>query len=172
MINGAVLCLASCRSRSVRGPNLLPRHDHHWSTVFPELPKRTLNDVTSRDSCWSPVSDDLSLPPQDEGRYPLRSLLLSCCCGHCLQCHIDESSSLSTFDKQLKSNSVHSSVHFIKMPSSHEILSTTTVTAAGGLLHRVQHASTSTGTNMIFAIFLPASYTIGTSQGPLPAICK
>ena len=59
----------------------------------------------------------------------------------------------------------------IMPPSSLEILSTTTVTARGGVLHRVQHASTSTKTNMIFAIFLPSSYLIGAGKGPIPAIC-
>lgn len=59
------------------------------------------------------------------------------------------------------------------MPLAIEVLSTTTVTARGGVLHRVKHASTSTQTDMIFAIFLPASYVIGaTKQGSMPAICK
>ena len=53
-----------------------------------------------------------------------------------------------------------------------EILSTTTVTARGGLLRRVKHASTSTKTDMIFAIFLPSSYLIGAGKGSIPAICK
>lgn len=58
------------------------------------------------------------------------------------------------------------------MSSSHQILSTTTVTARGGLLHRVKHASTSTQTDMVFAIFLPSSYMIGANKAPLPAICR
>jgi len=49
-----------------------------------------------------------------------------------------------------------------------EIISTTTVTPKGGVLHRVKHASTSTQTDMIFAIFLPSIYKI--SGPPLPAI--
>lgn len=53
---------------------------------------------------------------------------------------------------------------------AYEILSTTTVTANGGLLHRVKHASSSTGTDMIFAIFLPSSYMV--DKGSIPAICK
>jgi hypothetical protein len=52
-----------------------------------------------------------------------------------------------------------------------QILSSTVVTAQGGVLHRVQHASTSTHTNMIFAIFLPSIYAIGANQGPFPVIC-
>jgi S-(hydroxymethyl)glutathione dehydrogenase / alcohol dehydrogenase len=40
------------------------------------------------------------------------------------------------------------------------ILSRRAVTAAGGILYRCQHASTSTGTDMIFAIFLPSRYHI------------
>eukprot|EP00977_Amphora_coffeiformis_P014617 scaffold4133_cov146-Amphora_coffeaeformis.AAC.1 len=51
-----------------------------------------------------------------------------------------------------------------------EILSTTTVTARGGILRRVKHASTSTNTPMIFAIFLPSSYFIGSGKGSMPAI--
>jgi S-formylglutathione hydrolase len=39
-----------------------------------------------------------------------------------------------------------------------EILSTTTVTAKGGVLHRVKHDSSATKTEMIFAIFLPSSF--------------
>lgn len=49
-----------------------------------------------------------------------------------------------------------------------EIISTTTVTPKGGVLHRVKHVSTSTKTDMIFAIFLPSIYKI--SGPPLPAI--
>jgi hypothetical protein len=39
-----------------------------------------------------------------------------------------------------------------------EILSTATVTPKGGVLHRCKHKSTSTKTDMIFAIFLPSVY--------------
>jgi len=53
-----------------------------------------------------------------------------------------------------------------------EILSTTTVTARGGVLHRVKHASTSINTPMIFAIFLPSSYSIWIGKGTMPAICE
>jgi S-(hydroxymethyl)glutathione dehydrogenase / alcohol dehydrogenase len=42
--------------------------------------------------------------------------------------------------------------------SSVKILSTTAVNPQGGVLHRVQHRSSSTGTDMVFAIFLPSSY--------------
>lgn len=52
-----------------------------------------------------------------------------------------------------------------------EVLSTTAVTPKGGVLHRVKHLSTSTKTEMIFAIFLPNSYKItGKQSSPLPAI--
>ncbi|KAL7564638.1 hypothetical protein ACA910_009326 [Epithemia clementina (nom. ined.)] len=51
-----------------------------------------------------------------------------------------------------------------------KILSTRTVTPQGGILHRVQHASTSTQTEMIFSIFLPQVYSVGTNQGPTPAV--
>jgi S-formylglutathione hydrolase len=40
-----------------------------------------------------------------------------------------------------------------------EILSTATVTPKGGVLHRCKHKSTSTKTDMIFAIFLPSVYS-------------
>ena len=53
-----------------------------------------------------------------------------------------------------------------------KILSTQTVTPQGGILHRVQHASTSTQTDMIFGIFLPHVYQVGITTGPTPAICK
>ena len=53
-----------------------------------------------------------------------------------------------------------------------KILSTRTVTPQGGILHRVQHASTSTQTDMIFGIFLPHVYQVGITTGPTPAICK
>jgi hypothetical protein len=52
-----------------------------------------------------------------------------------------------------------------------KILSSTVVTAQGGVLHRVQHTSTSTQTDMIFAIFLPSIHAIGANQGAFPAIC-
>jgi S-(hydroxymethyl)glutathione dehydrogenase/alcohol dehydrogenase len=50
-----------------------------------------------------------------------------------------------------------------------KILSTTAVTPEGGVLHRVQHRSTSTGTDMTFAIFLPSSHarTGGTSSSSM-----
>jgi len=54
--------------------------------------------------------------------------------------------------------------------TSIEILSTKAVTAKGGVLHRVKHASSSTGTDMIFAIFLPATYTLRLSTTTIPAI--
>jgi S-formylglutathione hydrolase len=41
-----------------------------------------------------------------------------------------------------------------------EILSTATVTPKGGVLHRCKHKSTSTKTDMIFAIFLPSVYSV------------
>jgi S-(hydroxymethyl)glutathione dehydrogenase/alcohol dehydrogenase len=41
-----------------------------------------------------------------------------------------------------------------------EFLSSRAVTTAGGMLHRVKHASTSTQTDMIFSIFLPSSYVV------------
>jgi S-(hydroxymethyl)glutathione dehydrogenase/alcohol dehydrogenase len=41
-----------------------------------------------------------------------------------------------------------------------EFLSSRAVTTAGGMLHRVKHASASTHTDMIFSIFLPSSYAI------------
>ncbi len=44
--------------------------------------------------------------------------------------------------------------------SAIEILSTATVTPKGGLLHRCKHKSTSTKTDMIFAIFLPSVYSV------------
>lgn len=48
------------------------------------------------------------------------------------------------------------------------ILSQCAVTPAGGVLYRCQHASTSTGTDMIFAIFLPSVYLI--QGGPLASL--
>ena len=52
-----------------------------------------------------------------------------------------------------------------------EILSSTPVTKnGGGMLHRVKHASASTNTDMVFAIFLPATYAIGASIAPIPAL--
>jgi S-(hydroxymethyl)glutathione dehydrogenase / alcohol dehydrogenase len=55
-----------------------------------------------------------------------------------------------------------------------KILSTTAVTPQGGVLHRVQHRSTSTNTDMVFAIFLPSPYaTRSQSQSqssPFPAL--
>lgn len=56
--------------------------------------------------------------------------------------------------------------------STVKILSTTAVSPQGGLLHRVQHRSTSTGTDMIFAIFLPSCYNRRnpSSNRPFPAL--
>ena len=51
-----------------------------------------------------------------------------------------------------------------------EILSSTRVTKNGGMLYRCQHASSSTQTDMTFAIFLPSIYAVGASQAPLPAL--
>jgi S-formylglutathione hydrolase FrmB len=69
--------------------------------------------------------------------------------------------------------------------SSIEILSTTKVSRLGGMLYRCKHASTSTKTDMIFAIFLPAIYychkqkqkssdpaTAVAAATVIPAICK
>jgi hypothetical protein len=53
-----------------------------------------------------------------------------------------------------------------------KILSSITVTAHGGVLHRVLHPSAVTMTDMIFSIFLPSSYKVGSAKAPLPAICK
>ena len=50
-----------------------------------------------------------------------------------------------------------------------EMLSTTVVSRGGGVLHRIKHASTSTKTDMIFAIFLPSTYKKG-ADAPLPAL--
>jgi S-formylglutathione hydrolase FrmB len=47
-----------------------------------------------------------------------------------------------------------------------EILSTTSVTSKGGLLHRVKHSSVSTQTDMVFAVFLPAIYAVGQTMTP------
>jgi len=56
-------------------------------------------------------------------------------------------------------------------PKNVEIISTVTVTKRGGVVHRVKHASSSTGTDMTFAIFLPAVHKIGsTKSNALPAI--
>lgn len=44
------------------------------------------------------------------------------------------------------------------MPTVIETLSSTVVTRQGGVLHRIRHASTSTATDMIFAIFLPSTH--------------
>jgi S-(hydroxymethyl)glutathione dehydrogenase/alcohol dehydrogenase len=49
-----------------------------------------------------------------------------------------------------------------------EILSSRTVTSAGGILHRCKHASSATGTDMIFSIFLPSSFQI--QGGPTPSL--
>lgn len=51
-----------------------------------------------------------------------------------------------------------------------EVISSTVVTKNGGMLHRCKHSSTSTKTDMTFAIFLPAIHEIGVSKSPLPAI--
>jgi S-(hydroxymethyl)glutathione dehydrogenase / alcohol dehydrogenase len=51
-----------------------------------------------------------------------------------------------------------------------EVISSTAVTKNGGMLYRCKHASSSTNTEMTFAIFLPAIYPIGVSKAPLPAI--
>ena len=51
-----------------------------------------------------------------------------------------------------------------------QVLSTTCVTATGGILYRCKHASSSTKTDMVFSIFLPSSYSIGASMSPTPAI--
>lgn len=54
---------------------------------------------------------------------------------------------------------------------STEIIATIAVTPHGGVVHRVKHASTSTGTDMIFAIFLPSTYKVGaTKANAIPAI--
>lgn len=55
------------------------------------------------------------------------------------------------------------------MGSGIEILSKQVVTPSGGVLHRCKHFSVSTKTDMIFAIFLPASYN-GSGSGNIPAI--
>jgi S-formylglutathione hydrolase len=47
-----------------------------------------------------------------------------------------------------------------------EILSTATVTPKGGVLHRCKHKSTSTKTDMIFAIFLPSVYSADAANFP------
>jgi len=50
-----------------------------------------------------------------------------------------------------------------------EILSKTRVGGpSGGFYHRVKHASSSTGTDMIFGLFLPSSHT--TTKEPTPVI--
>jgi S-formylglutathione hydrolase len=51
-----------------------------------------------------------------------------------------------------------------------KVLSSKAVSPKGGMLYRCKHASTSTKTDMTFAIFLPAVYEIGTSRDPLPAL--
>jgi S-(hydroxymethyl)glutathione dehydrogenase/alcohol dehydrogenase len=51
-----------------------------------------------------------------------------------------------------------------------EILSSTAVTTRGGMLYRCKHMSTSTKTEMTFAIFLPSVYAIGANKDPLPAL--
>ena len=51
-----------------------------------------------------------------------------------------------------------------------EILSSTPVTKNGGMLYRCKHTSSSTKTDMTFAIFLPSIYAIGASNAPLPAL--
>lgn len=51
-----------------------------------------------------------------------------------------------------------------------EILSSTPVTKNGGMLYRCKHSSSSTKTDMTFAIFLPSIYAIGASSAPLPAL--
>lgn len=51
-----------------------------------------------------------------------------------------------------------------------DILSSKVVTPNGGMLYRCKHSSTSTKTEMTFAIFLPAIFAIGTSKAPLPAL--
>jgi hypothetical protein len=64
--------------------------------------------------------------------------------------------------------------------SSVEILSSTKVSRLGGMLHRCKHASTSTHTDMIFAIFLPSIHqqekdqdaTTAAAATTIPAICK
>jgi S-(hydroxymethyl)glutathione dehydrogenase / alcohol dehydrogenase len=52
--------------------------------------------------------------------------------------------------------------------SSIEILSETTVTPSGGVLYRCKHVSTSTKTDMIFAVFLPSVYKVSSIN--IPAI--
>jgi len=64
--------------------------------------------------------------------------------------------------------------------SNVEIIATIAVTPRGGVVHRVKHASTSTGTDMVFAIFLPSIYGVlsagaagkesSPSSSPLPAV--
>jgi len=56
------------------------------------------------------------------------------------------------------------------LPVGIEILSSTSVSKTGGRLLRVKHASSSTKTDMTFAIFLPKVHFIGTSSAPLPAL--
>ncbi|CAB9499457.1 Alcohol dehydrogenase class-3 [Seminavis robusta] len=55
-------------------------------------------------------------------------------------------------------------------PPEVEVLSSIPVTKDGGMLYRCKHASTSTQTDMTFAIFLPSIHAIGVSKAPLPAI--
>jgi S-(hydroxymethyl)glutathione dehydrogenase / alcohol dehydrogenase len=52
--------------------------------------------------------------------------------------------------------------------ASVQILSQRSVTPAGGILLRCQHASTSTGTDMVFSIFLPSVYYI--QGGSIPSL--
>lgn len=51
-----------------------------------------------------------------------------------------------------------------------EVLSATAVTSRGGMLYRCKHKSTSTKTDMTFAIFLPSIYAIGANKDPMPAL--
>jgi len=52
-----------------------------------------------------------------------------------------------------------------------QILSSRAVTAAGGMLHRCQHASTACGCDMIFSIFLPSAYAVqGGAVSTTPAL--
>ena len=90
--------------------------------------------------------------------------------------HLSSSSfSASTRGKQRVTSTTISSSTTDDHPSSAttmNVISTRTVTKLGGLLHRVKHASQSTQTEMVFSIFLPSVYAVGSSKTPLPAICE
>jgi S-formylglutathione hydrolase len=54
------------------------------------------------------------------------------------------------------------------MPSTEVISKTRVGSADGGYYQRVKHASTSTGTDMIFGLYLPKRY--GTTKEPTPVL--